>query len=93
MTEDEAKTKWCPFASVTTYDKYAGEFKSGVTVGMCASNKTSEGTIRDGARCIGNECAVWRSFGPRTTINPQDRDSYGNLKQYEYGCCGLAGKP
>ncbi len=77
LTEDEAHEKWCPHARVTTYDKNIFDFAEGVTVGMCAANKQSDGTIRTGARCIASDCMSWRWATPGPGR----------------GFCGLSGRP
>lgn len=53
MTEEEAKTKWCPQARVATYATDGDQM-------MTAANKTSGGEIRTGARCIASACMAWR---------------------------------
>lgn len=44
MTEDEAKTKWCPFSRVSHFDH--------------AANRDSDGAP-DG-RCLASGCMAWR---------------------------------
>lgn len=78
MTEDEAKTKWCPFVRVV----HVGELK--INSGNRIYNAVSDQTITDGpACCIGSECMAWRIryFG--------DDVKEGEL---ELGYCGLAGR-
>ena len=87
MTEDEAKTKWCPMVRVTE------KWPEGVTgsrnrVVICEGDKAE---ILDtkllGAACIGSACMMWRwkemSLTEATSINP-NREAKGY--------CGLAGK-
>lgn len=45
MTENEAKTKWCPMARVPD--------------GRSASNRYIEGIAPSSASCLGSECACW----------------------------------
>lgn len=77
MTEDEAITKWCPFARVVkdwrdpTPDdqtRIYGPFNRDCVISLdeCDSDLTS---------CIGSQCMAWRETKPAE------------------GYCGLAGKP
>ena len=50
MTEEEAKTKWCPFARAQTADTDAAP----------AVNRTLRGGIDLGCHCIGSACMAWR---------------------------------
>jgi hypothetical protein len=49
MTEEEAKTKWCPFARVAVYC-------GSPSIGSC--NRYRNGPIND-PKCFGSDCAVW----------------------------------
>ena len=95
MSEDEAKTKWCPHARVATY-------AMGGDGGMAATNKVSNGKIRDGARCIGSECMAWRWQVTRPEIGQTSvQDTLGSAHYTPLfgrpqtsttdGYCGLAG--
>jgi len=77
LTEEEAKTKWCPMARVVTYDALASEFDAGTPVGMCAANR-SIGKISADAKCIGSACMAWQ---------------WGMPPARKRGVCGLAVKP
>lgn len=85
MTEDEAKTKWCPMvrnviAGVTEGPKPLIEF---------LTNRDSDNlqlSQRDGlatslSKCIGSACMAWRGQ-PIDGTSPE-----------QHGYCGLAGKP
>jgi hypothetical protein len=55
MTEDEARTKWCPFVR-------AREMSDDV-----ASNRYWDGTMGPQHRCIASECMAWYSGGLKFT--------------------------
>ena len=79
MTEEEAKTKWCPH--VRSIDTQIGPDDGG----PCNSHMEGE-DLKDGrnpiyARCIGSACMAWRFV-----------DEVINLPTSP-GYCGLAGKP
>lgn len=83
MTEDEAKTKWCPFARVS--------------VGIeCLVAPDHRAVTRDAngiatgidQNCIGSICMAWRWGREEVGDNPR------MTKRSEAdGYCGLAGKP
>lgn len=94
MTEDEAKTKWCPFSRVVHRDEDD----------QASWNRLEE--VEDsyplGASCIASQCMAWR-WVQRIT-NQADLDnsfmwSVGGkrpqpqFEDTEHGFCGLAGKP
>ena len=88
MTEDEAKTKWCPFARVSLHD--------GEAIGNHAANRFPVNTGGEMySRCIGSECMAWRwkyvlpDESTELGMNAHKTDSDGNWLGY----CGLAGKP
>lgn len=89
MTEDEAKTKWCPFASSrliqwkTSTETITNQFFAGPTSGAPSTC------------CIASACMAWREVQKwaapevRTTGIPSE-DAV--LKPHS-GFCGLAGAP
>lgn len=50
LTEEEAKTKWCPQAMADGED--------------FSFNKFSDGTMADGTCCLGSACMMWQWFDP-----------------------------
>jgi hypothetical protein len=95
MTEDEAKTKWCPFARVggpmqsiaegTSYNRWPGS--DGTTEAMLGENHIT--------LFIGSACMAFRwlpdataTLSGHTITNLTERAHSGRL-----GYCGLAGKP
>lgn len=83
MTEDEAKTKWCPHAvashtnprELTKYDR--------------DGNDIPEPRFRH--NCIGSACMAWR-WHPNWGNSPENPDACIELPPIE-GFCGLAGRP
>ena len=84
MTEDEAKTKWCPFANSRrigiTIPKEAD--RPEVTLISYHHGDDNDLTVS----CIGSECMAWRKFTALQINARHDEDEW-------MGYCGLAGKP
>lgn len=98
MTEDEAKTKWCPFNRITS------EGPSGVLYNNRNTNIFNP-------ECIASACMAWRAIIELTTtqasLKPEGEGwekkgppfGEGGLTTYrqdwkrQTGFCGLAGKP
>lgn len=53
LTEEEARTKWCPMARV-----FAVADKP-VTVSITAINRDYDGNLIVAARCIAPDCMLW----------------------------------
>jgi len=75
VTEDEAKTKWCPFARVGT----------SAYTGYPAVNRDVEGGARteEASRCVGSACMAWR-------LQNRDSAGFP-IPSERAGYCGLAG--
>ena len=96
MTEDEAKTKWCPFSRV-----------SNANHGGDACNRwDSSGGAKNygpaGSNCIASACMAWRSEGAMAWLKSGNRplrsDEIARSDDIEgrpsnRGHCGLAGRP
>ena len=83
MTEDEAKTKWCPFAR---------EFSS-ADIGAVAVNR--EGARL--SFCIASACIAWREEPPpprweKTETGAVWQRALGTETPAVHGYCGLAGR-
>ncbi len=97
MTEDEAKTKWCPFARV------AGQM-GGEAQGTSFNRWTTgaAGGASDPAACIGSACMAWRVRHqwldnalqePGWVTYPPYAFEPGPGQERDDGYCGLAGAP
>lgn len=92
MTEDEAKTKWCPFVktNVIPSDGFMGAallISTGRTV-LKADNDRVQ--VED--HCIGSGCMAWRwSFVENPGASPFTEPP--RKRSDTEGHCGLAGKP
>jgi hypothetical protein len=80
MTEDEAKTKWCPFV------------RTGLVAGMAVNRHVADAPgaidgVHDETRCIGSGCMMWR-VKVRESY-PMDASTNDLIVG---GYCGLAGK-
>lgn len=85
MTEDEAKTKWCPFARTLTV------LDSGDTLPPANRLSVAETILVTGdplspeaCRCIGSACMAWRE---KTSFRGD------TCTETVSGFCGLAGAP
>ena len=91
MTEDEAKTKWCPFArSMVTIDGHADAAKTVKTgpIAVASANRF-EGNLM--ALCVGSGCMAWRwenGYEPATLAHMRAADI---TPAFPRGYCGLAG--
>lgn len=92
MTEDEAKTKWCPFARMLSHiysqDGAGRTFEGGYSYNRSPDH--GEGYLPTGAKCIGSACMAWRA-----TDNECAPSSYYEppAQSKPAGYCGLAGRP
>lgn len=104
MTEEEAKTKWCPFTRVVGFTTQGGSRSQGFS-----ANRDLLGAPL--GRCIGSGCMAWRWTGegqkPRigetdTALSilgdeEQKREALERIAARELatrpGYCGLAGAP
>lgn len=67
MTEDEAKTKWCPFVREVGVAANGKQYTAGNRHIDFKSNATYGNPV--GCRCIASECMAWRT-------DPMYRDRY-----------------
>lgn len=63
MTEDEAKTKWCPFARVLTADA-RDHYPAANRAAMVEGGQFTMNTNPVHSRCIGSDCMAWRWSEP-----------------------------
>lgn len=93
MTEDEAKTKWCPFARAVKAEPNGGGVKIEIAAPVHNRFTTEPGAaiIPAGATCMGSLCAAWR-WDPNQAVGEYNSD-YDRIKKphMRRGWCGLAG--
>ena len=63
MTEEEAKTKWCPMVRSLIHNG----------LGTCAANQTYSNETIDIklAHCKGSQCMMWKEAAPYADIKPR----------------------
>ena len=59
MTEDEAKTKWCPFARTVVTSDRSRHTATGNRAAVELAGKVSLYAAPNYASCIASDCAVW----------------------------------
>lgn len=95
-TEEEAKTKWCPFARVLaseTDDLTAAHHGPYNRVYIKADGFDTDGrTSRSPmiAQCLGSACMAWRQTDNKTWPSGPGKPE---RKPEPSGYCGLAGRP
>jgi len=77
MTEDEAKTKWCPFARGPLLVK----LNEWTTLPV---NRDDTGGPDGGCKCLGSACMAWRA--------QYEWNDAANTIDATGGYCGLAGR-
>lgn len=82
MTEEEAKTKWCPMVR-------AGLKGSNTYVGINWPAGDGKVLEQEYAKCIGSDCMMYRTGLKNVPV----RGPYDAAVAVETGYCGLAGKP
>jgi hypothetical protein len=88
MTEDEAKTKWCPH--VRALALASNNFP------IAANRVTDTSGTPEQSRCIGSACMAWRWIAPTPMFRPGTMELAAmdpGTDKPTRGYCGLAGKP
>ena len=80
MTEDEAKTKWCPFVRIVNF---VSEDNNAWATNQGKQSRTPEEPLA--THCIASACMAWREIKKQTTPSTPD--------EVLGGYCGLAGRP
>ena len=85
MTEDEAKTKWCPFVRYQPARKFSfGRIKAAINRWLDDDDKQLN---PEPCHCIGSECMAWRDD------KSANQCANARMENQDHGYCGLAGKP
>lgn len=104
MTEEEAKTKWCPFARVASPLSVRDAVGKETWVGVTGANRAAHHPRVDvqgiddpgnppSARCIGSACMAWRWKDAPVVGRRLNPDKPAPFDRAGDGFCGLAGKP
>jgi hypothetical protein len=84
-TEEEAKTKWCPYARVQVERQgYIGG-TGGSNHALAGVNRLLDASVRN-ADCLGSACMAWRKVN--VNVGPPREPEW-----IAKGYCGLAGRP
>jgi hypothetical protein len=88
MTEDEAKTKWCPHVRHTALPMSNGD-------AAVYDNRSCEVAFHVAGCCIASACMAWRWDADAWTLAFDDKGPLTRRKDYDepQGYCGLAGRP
>lgn len=93
MTEEEAKTKWCPHVPRVRSNVIVVTQEDAVT-GFYMGNASTMERNPLAARCIGSACMAWRWIALGDDWKAQTYfDDDGKPVCRADGYCGLAGKP
>ena len=95
-TEEEAKTKWCPFARAA-FEWLGKETDPTRPIGPPIDQRVLSASVNRGSglsepcRCIASECMAWRWIYTDHFTHVGTGETKGG-KRSELGYCGLAGK-
>lgn len=82
MTEEKARTKWCPYALTNGIAMEAPLKAIGFPI-----NRGNMGTVAEATRCLGSDCMKWEWIGsPFNSVQP------AHLDEDDEGYCGLGSK-
>ena len=84
MTEDEAKTKWCPFVRERFEVQYLGQ------IAITALNRLEDEGCEGLSRCIASECMAWRATDNEYLPSNASNVNHPLDKGFPAGYCGLA---
>lgn len=96
MTEDEAKTKWCPFVRIARLEPLPDQSDVYVHVGGVNTDALGRNRIPRSCLCIASACMAWRwtaAQGIRVERYELDGSVSDVTPTNGHGFCGLAGKP
>jgi len=89
MTEDDAKTKWCPM-----FRRYIGMDPAGLEHRV-VNNRDDVDQAHLSQNCIGSECMAWREIEPELNNIDSEQEDTGTVITFVFvpnGYCGLAGE-
>ncbi len=89
MTEDEAKTKWCPMVRVLMSSKDGNSFEPSFNR-MVLEDDPQTPRIGGAMNCIGSACMMWRW---QTDPDGRQMMKATDIPPSKIGYCGLAGEP
>lgn len=98
MIEEEAKSKWCPFAR-WKFSTLSGSPASNREGGPADDGSADNVWLHKGTRCLGSACMAWRGSETAAFVRRAEtefRRSGRTLKPAGDdidGYCGLAGAP
>jgi hypothetical protein len=98
VTEDEAKTKWCPFARTVQFDVIDAGVSSPRNRVQNTKGSNAGTLYADtlaGVKCIASACMAWRWVQDASYRAAADREFQrtGRRLAPSEGFCGLAGAP
>lgn len=101
LTEEQARTKWCPMVRVLHYvnlsdDANAVSVNRGLSLeehaSVCKAEENHDEKLPHSCRCVASDCMMWRSSPSLTINNPTRQPGAGQTIDRSRGYCGLAGR-
>lgn len=90
MTEEEAKTKWCPFVRHAYTPMQFETNPTAISINRCVEKDKQA----EGCSCIGSQCMAWRwILAPQQTVSFNEESANPKAGSYvAIGYCGLVGR-